>query len=170
MKTAILLAFASITLACSAQAQSSLTKKETKTILKTYEISLLAVQIADLAPSHALTPEVKAAAQRLKEDYTLIRQEVEGLASKKGVSLTPTMPEKAAKILAWYEKKQGKDFDKAYLKGARKVNKGGICHVKKVYKRTDDSDVKDWAGKLLATLEAHKTFLKQTCEQLKGRK
>lgn len=170
MKTAILLVFASITLACTAQAQSSLTKKETKTILKTHEISLLAVQIADLAPSHALTPEVKAASQRMKEDYTLIRQEVEGLAAKKKLSLSPTMPEKANKILSWYEKKQGKDFDKAYLKGATRVNKGGICHVKKVNKRTDDSDVKDWSAKLLATLEAHKTFLKQTCESIKGRK
>lgn len=166
MKTIITALFLSV-LTIGIQAQSTLSKKEIKAIRKTHEISLLAVKIGELAPSHALTAETKAAAQRIIEDYTQIRQQVEGLAAKKGVSLEPTMSGRSAKVLAWYEKKQGKDFDKAYLKGARKVNKGGICHIKKINKRTDDSDVKDWSGKLLSTLEMHKTLLEQACESVK---
>lgn len=166
----ILCGLAAIALSFALNAQSGLSKKEIKVIQKTHEISLLAVKIGELAPSHALTAETKAAARRMVEDYTLIREQAEGLASKKALSLSPDMPEKSAKILAWYEGKQGKDFDKAYLKGATKVNKGGICHVRKVYKRTDDSEVKDWSGKLLSTLEAHKTLLKQTCESVKKSK
>lgn len=148
-------------------AQTSLTKREIKTIRKTHEVSMLAISIAKLAPSHAATAETKAAAQRLSEDYTQIRQQVESLAAKKNVSLEREMPQKSSKIVAWYDKKQGKDFDKAYLKGASKVNKGGICHAEKVFKRTDDPDVKDWSGKLLSTLEMHKTLLKQTCDMVK---
>lgn len=169
MKKIILGIFATV-LAITTQAQSTLTKKETKTLIKTYEISVLTVKIGELAPTHAMAAETKAAAQRLVEDYKKTKEQVEGLASKKQVTLPAAMSEKGMKILSWFEKKQGKDYDKAYLKGATKVNKGGRCHINKLYKRTDDADLKDWSGKLLSTLEMHKTLLKQTCESVKNRK
>lgn len=151
-------------------AQSSLTKKEVKTLIKTYEISRLTVKIGELAPTHASAAETKAAAQRLAEDYKKIKEQVEDLASKKNSALPAGMSEKEMKILSWFEKKQGKDYDNAYLKGATKINKGGRCKIKKLYKRTDDADLKDWAGKMLSTLEMHKTLLKQTCETVKKKK
>lgn len=157
-------------LTITAAAQSSLTKKETRTLIKTYEISTLAVKIGELAPTHAWAMETKAAALRLAEDYKKVKEQVEALASKKNIALPAAMSEKEMKILAWFEKKQGKEFDKAYLKGSVKVNKGGRCKIKKLYKRTDDSDLKDWSGKLLSTLEMHKTLLNQTCETVKKMK
>ncbi len=169
IKKTILGLFA-IFLAITATAQSSLTKKETKTLIKTYEISVLTVKIGELAPTHAMAAETKAAAQRLVDDYKKIKEQAESLASKKNVTLPAAMSEKEVKILSWFEKKQGKDYDKAYLKGATKVNKGGRCNIKKLYKRTDDADLKDWSGKLLSTLEMHKTLLKQTCDTVKNMK
>lgn len=169
MKKILIGVFAAL-LSISATAQSSLTKKETKTLIKTYEISVLTVKIGELAPTHAMAAETKATAQRLADDYKQMRQQVESLASKKNVALPAAMSEKSTKILSWFEKKQGKDYDKAYLKGAIKVNKGGRCKIKKLYKRTDDADLKDWAGKTLSTLEMHKTLLKQTCETVKKMK
>lgn len=154
----------------SATAQSTLTKKETKTLIKTYEISMLTIKIGELAPSHAMAAETKAAAQRLVDDYKQTKEQVEALASKKNVVLPTVISEKGMKILSWFEKKQGKDYDKAYLKGASKVNKGGRCKIKKIYKRTDDADLKDWSGKFLSTLEMHKTLLKQTCDTVKKMK
>lgn len=170
MKKTILGIFATLLLAITATAQSSLTKKETKTLIKTYEISVLTVKIGELAPTHAMASETKAAAQRLVNDYKQVQQQVEGLASKKNITLPAAMSEKGTKILSWFEKKQGKDYDKAYLKGATKVNKGGRCHIKKLYKRTDDAELKDWSGKFLSTLEMHKTLLRQTCETVKKMK
>ncbi len=157
-------------LAMSATAQSSLSKKETKTLIKTYEISMLTVKIGELAPTHAMAAETKAAAQRLADDYKHIQQQVEGLAANKHITLPATMSEKGMKLLAWFEKKQGKAYDKAFLKGATKVNKGGRCKIKKLYKRTDDAELKDWSGKLLSTLEMHNTLLKQTCKTVKSMK
>lgn len=169
MKKILLGLFATL-LTISATAQSTLTKKETKTLIKTYEISMLTVKIGELAPSHAMAAETKAAAQRLVEDYRQTKQQVEALAAKKNVVLPTAISEKGMKILSWFEQKQGKDYDKAYLKGATKVNKGGRCKIKKLYKRTDDADLKDWSGKMLSTLEMHKTLLKQTCETVKKMK
>jgi putative membrane protein len=169
MKKIILGLFATV-LSLGATAQSALTKKETKTLIKTYEIAMLTVKIGELAPSHAMAAETKATAQRLVEDYKQVQQQVEGLASKKNVALPTAISEKGMKILSWFEKKQGKDYDKAYLKGATKVNKGGRCKIKKLNKRTDDADLKDWSGKMLSTLEMHKTLLKQTCEAVKKMK
>jgi putative membrane protein len=171
MKKILLATFATI-LSLAASAQNNLTKKEIKVIKTTSDISMLAVKIADLAPTHAMSADVKAAAQRLSEDYKKVKQDVDALAAKKSISLetTPKMMERGEKIYNYYDKKQGKDFDKAWLKGAYKINKGGICKVKKIYKKTDDPDVKDWAGKLLSTLEMHKTLLKQTCDTVKKSK
>lgn len=169
MKKAILLICVTL-LATAVTAQSTLTKKEIKVLKKTHEISMLAVKIAELAPSHALNVETKAAAQRLMEDYQKVRQNVEQLAAKKNVALPTEICDKSRKIFNWYDKKQGKDFDKAYLKGASRINKGGACKINKLYKRTDDSDMKDWANQLRSTLEMHKTLLKQTCETVKNKK
>lgn len=169
MKKALLLMFAAL-LATAVTAQSSLTKKEIKVLKKTHEISMLAVKIAELAPTHALNIETKAAAQRLMEDYQKVRQNVEQLAAKKNITLPAEICDKSRKIFNWYDKKQGKDFDKAYLKGASRVNKGGICKINKLSKHTDDSDLKDWANQLRSTLEMHKTLLKQTCETVKKKK
>lgn len=169
MKKILLCLFAT-TLAITATAQSTLSKKEIKTVQTTSEISMLAVKIADLAPTHAMSADVKAAAQRLADDYKKIKEDVDALAAKKNITLESTMMEKGRKIYNYYDKKQGKDFDKAWLKGACKVNKGGICKIKKIYKKTDDAELKDWAGKMLSTLEMHKTLLKQTCETVKKMK
>lgn len=166
MKKIILGIFATV-LAITTQAQSTLTKKEAKTLIKTYEISVLTVKIGELAPTHAMAAETKAAAGRLVDDYKHIQQQVEGLASKKNIPLPATMSEKERKILSWFEKKQGKAYDKAYLKGATKVNKGGRCKIKKLYTRTNDAELKDWSGKMLSTLEMHNTLLKQSCKTVK---
>jgi len=155
-------------LAITATAQSTLTRKETKILIKTYAISLLTVKIGELAPTHANAAETKAAAQRLTEDYKKIKEQAEVLASKKNVMLPAGLSEKEMKILSRFEKKQGKDYDKAYLKGAMSVNKGGRCKIEKLYKHTGDADLKDWSGKMLSILEMHKTLLKQTCETVKN--
>lgn len=131
---------------------------------------MLTIKIGEFAPSHAMASETKAAAQRLVDDYKQTKEQVEALASKKNVALPTVISEKGMKILSWFEKKQGKDYDKAYLKGASKINKGGRCKIKKIYKRTDDADLKDWSGKFLSTLEMHKTLLKQTCDTVKKMK
>jgi len=159
----IILALLATAFLHTAHSQNMLTKKEEKFIKHVASISLLEIKIGGLAETNALAQQVKTTAKRLVDDYTLTSGDITVLASKKGMTLPTQLTNKEQKFYNYFAKKQGKDFDKAYVKCTAKANKKGICYVKKVHKKTNDSDLKDWSAKMLTTLEAHKALLKETC-------
>ncbi len=162
MKKAILLLLSSVFI-YTAQSQNMVTKKEEKFIKTVASISMLEIKIGELAQTNAKSQQVKTSAMRLADDYRLTNQQITALAAKKNIILPKELSTKEQKFYNWFAKKQGKDFDKAYLKVTSKANKKGICRVKKVNRKTKDSDVKDWSGPMITTLEAHKALLKETC-------
>ncbi len=123
------------------------------------------VELAKLAADRASDPEVKQFAQRIQQDHQKANQELQQLASQKGISLpsdADRMHQKEEKTLSQLN---GTDFDKSYIKELVKDHKKDVKEFDKEAKKGKDSDVKNWAAQNLNTLKDHL----QTAQNLEAR-
>ncbi|HEY6549145.1 MAG TPA: DUF4142 domain-containing protein [Vicinamibacteria bacterium] len=113
------------------------------------------MEMSRLAAAKASRPEVKALAQMLVDDHTMVNAELSELAGRKKVAL-PTQP--SAEVMAEQDqlsKLSGAAFDDAYLKAMIKGHEKGISLFTGESTSGADPDAKAWAAKILPKLKTH---------------
>jgi putative membrane protein len=100
-------------------------------------------------------------------DHTRANNELESLASRKGVILPTTLDEKAQKRYDKLAGKSGKTFDKAYSKCMVKDHKKDIGVFEKESTKGGDAEFRSWASGSLPTLKHHKEMSVNVCKSLK---
>lgn len=158
MKTKSYLILAVIALAPIAQvfAQTDAVTKAEKEFMKNAgEMNTTEIALGDLAQQNAFSPEVKALGATLKADHTAMTTELVALAKAKGVEMTiqPTVPQKT--MLASFKAKEGAEFDREFREHVAKDHEKAIKMFEEAAKDSKDADVKAFAAKNLAALEAH---------------
>ncbi len=138
-------------------------ERDKKFIAEATQISLFEIKLGELAQSNTSTPEIKTLGQHMIDDHTKAINELKALGAKKSIViptiLTPEEYKKYDKIV----KKQGKDFDKAYVNCMVKGHKKALCKFKKEAKDGDDYDVRTWASNSVPTLQQHENMSEETC-------
>ena len=108
------------------------------------------VEVSRIAAERATNPDVKKFAQMMVDDHTRANEELESLASAKGVKLK----DKEKSENKW-SKKDAQDFDRDYVKKMVSDHKKDIDLFSKESKNGTDAELTEFARKTLPTLNKH---------------
>lgn len=137
-------------------AQTDAVTKEDKEFFKNAgELNMTEVSLGQLAQEKAFSPEVKALGATLVADHTAMTTDLTALAKQKGVEMTiePTARQKT--MLAAFKDKTGVEFDREFREHVAKDHAKAIKMFTDAGKDSKDADVKAFAAKNLASLQAH---------------
>ena len=153
-----------------AEGDKKLASKDEKFIRNAATGGEMEVALGKLAAGKATNEEVKNFGQKMVDDHSKANDELKDLAKTKGVDLKKA-EDKAIKDESKEEgslsKKEGADFDKAYMKMMVKDHEDDVKEFEKASKDCEDSDVKAWAAKTLPTLQSHLSMAKEIQGKLK---
>ncbi len=113
------------------------------------------VELGKLAAQKASDADVKNFGQKMVDDHSKANDQLQQLATQKGVSLPAGLSASQKKDVAKLDKLSGAAFDKTYVSMMVKDHKMDVAEFKKESKSAKDSDLKSWAGTTLPTLQDH---------------
>jgi len=136
-------------------ASGSLAHGDKSFVLAVAEGSHQEVALSLLAATNAGSQDVKDFAQMMIRDHGVLNTRLADLASRKGVDIVAAVAKGEKKGVASLAKKQGADFDKAYLKDMVEGHDGTLQAFKKEIDKGKDADVQGFASMNLATIQGH---------------
>lgn len=148
---------------------SKLSERDEKMMKQIAESHLAEISAAKLAQDKAASDEVKSFAKKLADDHSKGLDDLKQLAQSKGITL-PTEPSRQQ--MAQQKKLQslsGEKFDRQYMQQA-----GDHAHkethrlLQRVSSRAEDTDLKNYASKVIGTIETHQQMAKETTRNLKS--
>jgi putative membrane protein len=148
---------------------SKLSQMDERLIKQLAESNLAEISAAKLAENRAQSDDVKSFAKKLMDDHNKALADLKQLAQAKNVDL-PTEPDKQQRAM---EKKlsalQGAKFDQQYLQQAGdRARKQTYRLLERTSARAENPDLKNYASKLIATVETHQQMAKDTSQTLKS--
>lgn len=109
------------------------------------------IAMGRLGQQHASSPAVKEFAQRLVQDHQKAQQELQTLASARGMEIKESNDKHHDKLA----KKHGAEFDKEFVKEAAKEHRKDVKTFEKEAKNAKDPEVRAWAEQTLPVLQQH---------------
>ena len=140
-----------------AQAKSG---KEVSFLQKAAEGGKMEVELGNLALQRASNADVKTFAQRMVDDHTKANQQLEELASRKGITLKEREGAAAKQTMAKLSKLSGEAFDREYAKDMVKDHEKDVAEFRAATKLRDP-DIKEFATQTLPTLQEHLEMAKK---------
>lgn len=140
----------------------SLSPTDAEFVSKAAMGGLAEVQYGNLALQKAQSADVKSFAQRMVTDHGAANQELQALATSKGMTLPTDL---AGTHKAGYDHLNmlsGAEFDKAYMQHMVADHQTDIAEFEKAASSATDSEVKAFASKTLPTLQQHKQLADET--------
>lgn len=128
---------------------------------------LAEVQMGNLAASKATNDAVKQFAQRMVTDHSKANEELQTLASAKGLALPTELAGEHKDALDHLNSLSGAAFDKAYMDHMVQDHEKDVAEFEKASQNAMDAEIKSWAAKTLPTLKEHLTLSKETRGKLK---
>jgi putative membrane protein len=113
------------------------------------------VQMGNLGTSKATSAAVKAFAQRMVTDHSKANEELQTLATAKGVALPTELDSEHKDAMDHMSSLSGAAFDKAYMDDMVKDHEKDVAEFEKASQSAQDSETKAWAAKTLPTLQDH---------------
>jgi len=113
------------------------------------------VELGKLAAQKATDADVKSFGQKMVDDHSKANDQLQQLATQKGVTLPTGGSTQQKNDMARLGKLSGAAFDKAYVSLMVKDHKKDVAEFKKESKSAKDADLKSWAGTTLPTLQDH---------------
>jgi putative membrane protein len=113
------------------------------------------VEMGNLANQRAASDDVKQFGQRMVQDHTKINQDLQRLASSKGVTLPSALDDKHRNTVDRLSKLNGKDFDREYIHEMVRDHKEDVAEFQREAESAQDPDVKAFATNYLPTLQDH---------------
>ena len=148
---------------------AKLSQSDERMVKQIAEANLAEISAGKIAQDKAQSEEVKSFAKKMVDDHTKALDDLKQLAQAKGVTL-PTEPDK--QHMAMEKKLQalsGEKFDKQYMQQAGdRAHKGTHRLLQRASSRAEDSDLKNYASKVIATVEGHQQMAKETTRNLKS--
>jgi putative membrane protein len=130
------------------------------------------IQLSTLASKKASSAQVKQVAKKLAADHAKNRQQVQALAQKLDVKLTPTQggslsAADSAAMPADLQGKSGAAFDKAFVQHEIEDHQTNIDRIQnQILPSIQNEDVKSYLQKTVSEMQNHLSSLKQVQQQL----
>jgi putative membrane protein len=154
----------------SSRAQTTAMPVDEKTsdfMVKVADGGMAEVELGKLAQEKAKNERVKSFAAMMVQDHSQANDELKGLASQKNVTLPAAVGDDHKKHKDDLSKKNGRDFDKAYMKMMVDDHQKTIDKFEDASKNSNDADVKAWVDKTLPKLRMHLDSAKAINSSLK---
>jgi putative membrane protein len=135
--------------------EGKITHGEKSFILAVAEGSNQEVALSELAVTNASSQDVKDFAQMMLKDHAVINAQLAELAASKGVDISAAVAKGQKKGVKSLGKKQGADFDKAYLKDMVSGHDATLKAFKKEAEKAKDLDVRNFASNNVGTIQMH---------------
>lgn len=113
------------------------------------------VEFGQLAEQKASSDQVKQFGKRMVDDHTKANQDLEQLASQKGITLPDKLSPADQATKARLEKLSGKQFDEAYMRDMVRDHTQDVSEFKAQSTKAKDPDVRSFAHHTLPTLQDH---------------
>jgi putative membrane protein len=113
------------------------------------------VQLGDLAQQKGNSQAVRDFGKRMVADHGKANDQLKQIASKKGVSIPPSLSHSEQSMLEQLQNASGATFDKDYAKGMVKDHRQDIKQFQKAAKELTDPDLRAWAEQTLPILQQH---------------
>lgn len=134
---------------------SKMSSSDTKFMKEAAMGGMEEVELGKLAAQKATDADVKSFGQKMVDDHSKANDQLQQLATQKGVTLPTGMSASQKNDMAKLEKLSGAAFDKTYVSMMVKDHKMDVAEFKKESTSAKDSDLKSWAGTTLPTLQDH---------------
>jgi putative membrane protein len=130
-------------------------------IVEAGKAGLAEVQMGNLALQNAQNADVKAFAQRMVTDHSKSNEELQQLATAKGIALAAELSGDPQQALEHLGTLDGAAFDKAYMQHMVADHGKAVTLFQNGSASAQDADLKAWATKTLPTLQEHATLAQQ---------
>ena len=117
--------------------------------------NLTDVELGKLATEKALNNDVRKYGQQMVDDHSKASDHLKQLAAKKGLPLSPKLPNNALATRNRLNTFSGDQFDAAYMDEMLKDHKQDVEDFRRESKLTHDSDVRGFITETLPILEDH---------------
>jgi putative membrane protein len=128
---------------------------------------LFEVQAGNLALQKAQSADVKSFAQRMVTDHSKANEELQQLATTKGLALPAELDGQHKSAVDHLTSLSGAEFDKAYMQHMVEDHDKDVAEFDKASTSAQDTDVKTWAGKTLPVLQQHQQLAKDIASKMK---
>jgi len=113
------------------------------------------IETGKLASTQGSNEQVKQFGERMVQDHGQAADELKQLAQSKGVDLPDAADRKHEREAKSLDKKQGAEFDKAYMQQMVKDHRADLKELQKEAKNAKDPDVKAFAEKTAQVVQEH---------------
>jgi len=117
--------------------------------------SMMEVETGKLAQDKAINPRVKDFGAMMVKDHSEANNKLKRLASSLNIALPESISDDAKKDVEKLDKKNGKDFDKAYVDMMVDDHEKDAAEFRKAADNCSDSTLKEFARQTLPVLEKH---------------
>ena len=139
---------------------ASIDERISKFMTEAADARMMDIEEGKLATKKGTNDLIKNYGEKMVADNTRLLKELRTLAATKNISLPITLSNEKADNLEDLQKKEGKDFDEAFIK---MMTKGHRRDVDDFEDAADlkDHDVQEFASRNLPLIESHLTMIKQ---------
>jgi len=124
-------------------------------VVNTADAGMTEIQAGQLAEQMGMAKDVKKYGAMMVKDHTAAADKLKAIAASKNMTLPSTLSPDAQKTIDDLQKKQGKDFDKAYIDQMIADHKKVISAFESESKNGSDADIRGFADSTLHTLRHH---------------
>jgi putative membrane protein len=139
----------------SSSSSSKLDSADTQLVKQAAQGDMAEVELGKLAEQKAAASFVKQFAERMVNDHSQAKDQVQTLASQKGITLPTSLDAKDKATKERLSKLSGEQFDRAYMQDMVKDHTKDVNKFKQEASSAKDPDVKALATQTLPTLESH---------------
>lgn len=144
---------------------ASVSKDDATFVVNTANAGMTEIQAGQLAQQKGMAKDVKAYGAMMEKDHTAAADKLKAVAASKNITLPPAIAPDMQKNIDDLQKKDGKDFDKAYIGMMVDDHKKVISMFEDEVKNGSDADIKAFASNTLPTLQHHLAEA-QKCEKM----
>ena len=123
---------------------------------KAAEGQQIEISLGQLAAQRAVNERVKDFGQQMVEDHKKDSQQVEQLALKGGVQLSPGVSEEHKHKVNKLSQLSGHAFDRAYIDYILEDHEATVAEFQLRVKTIQDEGIKQWIASTLPTLQTHR--------------
>lgn len=138
-----------------APGQNNLSSSDREFINEAAQDGLAEVQLGQLASERAASDAVKQFGQRMVQDHTQVNNQLQQLATQKGVTLPKTLNNENQQVKQRLSKLSGAQFDREYMNHMVQAHEKDVAAFESQAQQGQDADVKAFAAQRLPALQEH---------------
>lgn len=128
---------------------------------KAAEGQQIGISLGQLATERAVNQRVKEFGQQLVDDHKKASQQIEQLAMKEGVQLSPGLGQEYKQNVNSLAQLSGHAFDREYMNYILEDHDTTVDEFQRRVKTMQSQDIKQWIISILPTLQSHREKARQ---------